>query len=322
MITIFAMPKAFRGHIAVIQGNAIGSWTLLAPDVEVILFGDEEGTADFSREARVHHEPQIARNEFGAPLLNDLFERAQRLAGHEIVSYCNADIILTADFVGAAKQVAAWRKEFLMVGRRWDLSITEPVDFKLPEWQPQLKSLATETGMPRTSEWIDYFVFPRGLYQNLPPLAIGRRWWDNWLIWKLHAEGIPVVDASQAVIAIHQNHGYAHHPLGKEGVLFAEEPRRNFELCGGWNHLYTMDDATHALGPHGIRPRRYYQLAPARRKLSRRWESLKALGRVYVKHPVLDFTRPWRQRLGLRKVSLSNTGDPRAAISPRSRDGK
>lgn len=321
MITVFAMPKAFRGHIAVIQGNAIRSWTLLAPDVEVILFGDEEGTAEFSRSAGVRHEPQIARNEFGAPLLNDLFERAQRLARHEIVSYCNADIILTADFALALKQVAGWRKEFLMVGRRWDVNITELLDFRQPDWQPQLKRLALETGMRRTSEWIDYFAFPRGLYRDLPPLAIGRRWWDNWLIWKLRAAGVPVVDASPAVVAIHQNHDYAHHPQGKTGVLFAEEPRRNFELCGGWSHLYTMEDATHVLDAHGIRPRRFYQLAPAQRALARRLESLKGLGRVYVKHPILDLTRPLRQRLGLRKVSLSNSGDP-PAVSPRPGDRK
>ena len=34
------------------------SWTLLGPDVEVILFGDEEGTAKFSRSVGVRHEPQ------------------------------------------------------------------------------------------------------------------------------------------------------------------------------------------------------------------------------------------------------------------------
>ena len=41
MITIFSTPKPFRGHIGVIQRNALKSWTLLHPDVEMILFGDE-----------------------------------------------------------------------------------------------------------------------------------------------------------------------------------------------------------------------------------------------------------------------------------------
>ncbi len=31
MITIFAIPKPFKGHIDVIQRNAIQSWTKLSP---------------------------------------------------------------------------------------------------------------------------------------------------------------------------------------------------------------------------------------------------------------------------------------------------
>ena len=46
MLTLFSTPKPFRGHIAVIQTNAIRSWLELEPACEVILFGDEEGTAE------------------------------------------------------------------------------------------------------------------------------------------------------------------------------------------------------------------------------------------------------------------------------------
>ncbi len=41
LITFFSAPKPFTDpHIAMIQRNAIKSWTLL-PDVEVILLGEE-----------------------------------------------------------------------------------------------------------------------------------------------------------------------------------------------------------------------------------------------------------------------------------------
>ena len=46
LITLFSAPKPFTNpHIAMIQRNAIKSWTLL-PDVEVILLGEEEGLAE------------------------------------------------------------------------------------------------------------------------------------------------------------------------------------------------------------------------------------------------------------------------------------
>ena len=60
MLTIFATPKPFRGHIAVIQRNAIRSWTLLRPACEIILMGNDEGTAEIAAEFGVRHVPEIA----------------------------------------------------------------------------------------------------------------------------------------------------------------------------------------------------------------------------------------------------------------------
>ena len=62
MLTLFSTPKPFRGHIGVIQRNALKSWTLLHPDVEIILFGDDEGTADICRELGLQHEPHVERS--------------------------------------------------------------------------------------------------------------------------------------------------------------------------------------------------------------------------------------------------------------------
>ncbi len=45
-LTILAMPKPFRGHIGIIQRNAITSWTKLQPRPEILLFGTEEGAAE------------------------------------------------------------------------------------------------------------------------------------------------------------------------------------------------------------------------------------------------------------------------------------
>ena len=49
LLTLFSAPKPFTDpHIALIQRNAIRSWTLL-PDVEVILLGEETGLAEAAR---------------------------------------------------------------------------------------------------------------------------------------------------------------------------------------------------------------------------------------------------------------------------------
>ena len=62
MLTLFAIPKHFRGHFATIQRNAITSWTRLTPRPEILLFGDEEGTGEIARELGLRHFPEVAHS--------------------------------------------------------------------------------------------------------------------------------------------------------------------------------------------------------------------------------------------------------------------
>src|SRR4051812_19044732 len=101
MVTIFTTAKPFTGHSKVIQRNALKSWTLLHPDIEIILFGDEEGTAEVCAEFGLRHEPNVKRNEIGLKRIDCFFDRAQEIARHALVCYVNCDIILTVDLCRA-----------------------------------------------------------------------------------------------------------------------------------------------------------------------------------------------------------------------------
>src|SRR5262249_25014923 len=159
---------------AVIQRNALQSWTRLAPPaspaaakesgVEVILFGDDAGAAEICAELGLRHEPEVARNRFGTKRLDFIFERAQRIARNELLCYCNCDITLTHDFCAALARVSDAHSQFLMVGRRWDTDITEPLDFAAPDWQQRADELARTRGIQQPAWSIDYFAFRRGLY--------------------------------------------------------------------------------------------------------------------------------------------------------------
>jgi hypothetical protein len=256
-LTIFAIPKAFRGHVAVIQRNAIASWTRMKPRPDVILFGTDEGTAQVAAELGVHHVPAVQKNQWGTPLVSDLFSQAQGLARSPWLCYVNADIILFDDFIASVSRVAAWSERFLMVGRRIDLDITEPLNFDQANWTAQLKDSARAKGRLQIARNIDYFAFSRGLYPAMPPLAIGRFWWDNWLLWKARSLGAPVLDATTVVTAIHQNHDYSHtiYGPGKTEMMASEEAILNcrltceqnpadFEEGLSWRYVYTIDDAT------------------------------------------------------------------------------
>jgi hypothetical protein len=247
MLTIFSTPKPFHGHIGVIQRNALRSWTLLDPEVQVILFGDDAGASEIAKELGIRHESEIRRAEQGTKYLDYLFDRAQQIAQHDVLCYVNCDIMLTTNFRDCVERVAALRRPFLMVGHRWDIDIAEPWDFKRRDWGERLNATASQHGKQRPSWFIDYFVFTRGLYRDLPPLVIGRVGWDNWLIWKARSQKVLVVDASECFKAVHQNHDYSYHPAGAAGVWTDELARRNYELAGGMSHIFTIDDATHRI---------------------------------------------------------------------------
>src|SRR4030095_8366549 len=127
MLSIFAFPKPFRGHIGTIQRNAIGSWVRLNPQCEIFLFGDEEGTAAVAKEFGVCHVPSIARNEFGTPLLSEVFKKGEQLASHAVICYVNCDIILGSEFIPSVEYVRRWRQHFLIVGECWNLDVEKPL---------------------------------------------------------------------------------------------------------------------------------------------------------------------------------------------------
>ena len=212
----------------------------------MILFGNEEGAAETAGEFGARHETDVERNSLGTPLLSSLFDRADRLARHDRLCFLNADILLTDDFLAASNKLAQLRERSLMVGRRCDLDITEPLDFSVPDWGARAREQARERGKMRPAQWIDYFVFPRGLLsEQVPPFAVGRPGYDNWLLWKVRSMGVPVVDATQVVRAIHQNHDYLFHPGGITGLWKDVEAIQNRELRQG--HFATIDNATHRL---------------------------------------------------------------------------
>ena len=250
MLTIFSIPKAFRGHTGVIQRNAIESWTHLQPRPEIILLGSDEGTAEVAGELGLRHLPQIACSDHGTPLLSDLFHQAEAAATMPCLCYVNADIILLSDFLRAAKTV---RKKFpnsLLISKRINLDIAEKLDFDA-RWEEAIRRRASATGKDEHYTGIDVFVFPKGMYRQIPDFAIGRLWFDHWLIKAVREQNLPVVDASLVAPVLHQNHDYGHVAGGKEQVWRGQEAERNFQLYGGVEHAYTLLDVTHEVTPDG-----------------------------------------------------------------------
>lgn len=277
MLTIFTIPKPFVGHINIIQRNAIRSWLALCPECEIILFGDDDGVKETAAEFGVVNVPEVEKNEFGTPLLNTSFNLVQKIAKNDILVYINSDIILMSDFLRAIQQKIA--PPFLVVGRRWDLNISSEIDFSDQKWEKDLRQRLSERGKLHGFSGIDYFVFPKGLFYNLPPFAVGRIGWDNWLIYRLKSLKIPVIDATEVITAIHQNHDYSHSPYGEKKKVGGVEAKRNLELAGGISYGCTIRDTDFLLTKQGLKKPKFPRCIFSKLSLFYPWKRLLGLKR-------------------------------------------
>jgi hypothetical protein len=271
VLTIFTVPKPFAGHVGVIQRNALASWARLPGDVEIIVCGDEAGTAAAAAEVGAIHVEQLERNEFGTPRVDSLFESALRVATRPVLVYANADLILLSDLPGAIARIGL--PSYLVAGRRRNISVRGPLDFDRAGWDEELRRDSMRQGRLEHPWGSDYFVFPAELPLGpLPPFAVGRPFWDNWLFYRARALGIPVVDATKAIVPIHQMHGYEHIPGGSGEPWDGPEADANRLVSRaaqeGQDRVFHLWDATHLLTERGLRRARGPQHLWRRLKMS------------------------------------------------------
>jgi hypothetical protein len=241
-----------------IQRNAIKSWTLL-PDAEVVLLGAEAGLAEAARALGVDHIPDVKRNTNGTPLISSMFQLARQNSHSDLLCIINADMILMPDFVDAARKSHSHRERFVLLSQRWDLDITQPIEFT-EGWQSRLSSMVHRQGSLHRPAGSDFFLFPKDCYANVPDFTIGRAGWDNWMIYKARKENWTVIDCTPSIMIVHQNHDYSHLPGGKPHYEHPDT-NENIRLAGGEANIrYTVLDATHQLAPSGklIRPKISY----------------------------------------------------------------
>jgi hypothetical protein len=286
MITLFATPKPFRGHIGIIQRNAIISWTKLQPRPEIILFGHEQGVAECAQELGLTHVSEVARNERGTPLLADIFRRAEEHGSYQVLAYVNADIILPQEFIAGVERVRNRFPVFLAVGRRTNLHVREPIDFS-QGWEDKLKHRRLQEGQLESHTGIDFFTFPRGTFQEVPPLAIGRVWFDQWCIKYALKKKLPVIDLTRFAPIVHQLHDYDHVPGGKLGGVYGgPEADENLVYYAERPHTYTILSASHVMSAAGRIRRTFF-----------RSETMAC--RTFVWGFFVHKTYPIRKRLGL-----------------------
>ena len=97
-------------------------------------------------------------------------------------------------------------------GRAYVYTYDSPskINYNDYKWWQKLFDYAIIEGEWHKKGGIDYFIFPKKLWKDMPDIYLGLPGSDNWLIWNARCRHIPVIDISNIVYAIHQNHDYSH----------------------------------------------------------------------------------------------------------------
>lgn len=217
-LTFICCPKPFFPQFKDIQNNAIMSWTKLLCVDKIIICGDDEGVEDYATNLiatnnnvpnKIEYIKKIEKNSYGTPLVNFLFKLGADKSISGRVCYINADIILLKDFDETFQSFILQypkQKDFLLIGRRWDWHNPTPIDFNNSEWQTIVSEKAKKDGEWHAITGIDYFIHSKTTYPNIPPFALGRFIWDNWIVGNAqNNKNVMTVDLTNTVFCIHQD---------------------------------------------------------------------------------------------------------------------
>jgi hypothetical protein len=309
LITIITAPKPFRdAHIDLIQRNAIRTWKALGGDVEIALIGGEEGIAKAAADLGVGHLSAVKTNKEGTPLISSIFELGRSINESPLLAYVNADILLLPDFLESARNILELAERFLVVGQRWDLDVRESLDGSTG-WEEKLKADVCSKGRLHPPMGSDYFLFPRDCFQEIPDFAVGRAGWDNWMIYEGRRQGWKVINATNSIMVIHQDHDYSHLPGGKPHYRLPESGE-NVRLAGGKRTIFHLEDCDWLLVEGRLRRKKFTLASTAReaetwpvRKLNSHF-----LNQLFfaIFHPVKAY-REFRNRL--QNKSFSSAGN-------------
>jgi hypothetical protein len=250
--TIFTVPKAFAdAATACRQRDAISSWAALAPAPDLLIFGDDDGIKDLRYQLGLRTVPSVAVDSTGIPIVSELFAAAEEVASHRHLCYVNSDIVLFDDFPAACSAAWTWRPDAILIGSRHDVdNYASGGATAVERWAARVSAIQAGE---QTCMGTDYCAYPRGVFSAMPPFAIGRTAFDNWLIWRALDAGRPLVDLSEVVAAVHVRHRAA----GEwESFMATSEVARNRELATLWQRTFTVADCSHRWTSSGVRSRR------------------------------------------------------------------
>ena len=254
MLTLFTTCKEFQGLDDIYQRNALTSWAHIEPLPDVVVWGNEAGAHGMCEELGFRHRSGLNRVG-GVPTLDWLFDKAQQESPNDYLAFMNADVMVLDGLMEATQRVIErFPDGFLMVCRRWDVSLDWDLDFE-QDWKAQVRELIDDHGILHSKCSSDIFLWKKPAFPDLPPFCPGFPEWDNWLMWKATHVGWPMVDVTPVMTLVHPVHDCGEYDAKEVARYWTQHPlaqrNRGLGQPGGQycfvhvrkaGYLWRMDD--------------------------------------------------------------------------------
>ncbi|XP_053390897.1 uncharacterized protein LOC128553747 [Mercenaria mercenaria] len=142
----------------------------------------------------------------GVPVLQYMYKDVMDNYNSTFYTYSNGDILFTDTLINTLLYVRNSSlnldKPVLMVGKRSNvLNVTES---KAPTWG-NINKMAEERGKLFTGWAEDNFITTRSFpWNGIAEVVIGRRAYDNWLVYYSRKSKHTVIDSTKTLLAAHQ----------------------------------------------------------------------------------------------------------------------
>lgn len=219
--------------------NAVMSWDQIRPRPQIIVFGNVPSRCMTSTMELVLHYP---REPDGRPYFNSFIDIAEEAAIHEVVMYVTDHLIFLPGLKEVVELVCSRLDRFLLMGRRWEADFDQLIDFTRVAW-PNLLNIAIqhtqELGSIGAKDWL---AWKKPFPAPIPPFIMGIPWYDTWMAVRAEELGIPRVDATLAIKAVHPRHGF---PFAGGIKGRQQDPRweLNHQLALGCEHRGHVTEA-------------------------------------------------------------------------------
>lgn len=189
-----------------IHNITINNWLSLRPFVIPVLFTNETTLAEHCSSRGWEVLPISAAAAGGIPVLKNMYIDVMDRYNTTFYAYANGDILFTERLIDTLISILGTSENFtnpaLIVGQRTNvknLTLQEGRSWK------SIREIASARGKLFTGWAEDYFITPTSYpWHEMPEVVIGRRAYDNWLVYNGRKAEYNVIDATKTLLAVHQ----------------------------------------------------------------------------------------------------------------------